>query len=135
MELLIGGCFQGKLDYAKKKWEDRHIPLTENNIADGSYLAATGKIDGGIKIIDKMHLFVRAYEEEDRGEEVIPLLEEFLATVPDIILICDEVGLGIVPADRRERRYREAVGRMLCFLAGRANGVERVTAGIPLRIK
>ncbi len=51
MELLIGGCFQGKLDYAKKKWEDRHISITEHNIVDGSYLAALGQgqIDREIK--------------------------------------------------------------------------------------
>lgn len=135
MELVIGGCFQGKSDYARKKWEDRHIPITENNMIDGSCLAAAGKIDRELKIVDRLHLFARAYEEEDREEEIYSVLEELLLTVPDIVLICDEVGLGIVPADRRERRYREAVGRMLCFLAGRANSVERVIAGIPLRIK
>ena len=137
MELLIGGCFQGKLDYAKKKWEDRHISITEHNIVDGSYLAALGQgqIDREIKIIDRLHLLVRACEKEDRGEEIFSVLEAILLSIPDIVLIGDEVGLGIVPVDRQECQYREAVGRMLCFLAGRAERVERIIAGMPVRIK
>ena len=54
---------------------------------------------------------------------------------PDCILICDEIGNGIVPIDRFEREYREQVGRILIEVAKRADRVERITCGIGQRIK
>ena len=47
----------------------------------------------------------------------------------------DEVGCGVVPVDKEERQYREAVGAAGQELAARAEKVYRVTAGIPVRIK
>ena len=54
---------------------------------------------------------------------------------PEIIFVCDEIGCGIVPMDRKERGWREAVGRMCCALAAQAQQVERVICGIPMVIK
>ena len=62
-------------------------------------------------------------------------LEKLLENNPEIIIICDEVGCGVVPIDRMESCYREAVGRILCYLAQRAEGMERIISGIPVRIK
>ena len=47
----------------------------------------------------------------------------------------DEVGCGIVPVERLERDYREAVGRAGQLLAQNASQVFRVICGIPVRIK
>ena len=54
-----------------------------------------------------------------------------IATVvrPDI-LICDEVGSGIVPLERKDRIYREAVGRVLCAAVAKSDRVERILCGI-----
>ena len=38
----------------------------------------------------------------------------------ELILICDEVGCGLVPVDAFEREYRETVGRICTALANRA---------------
>ena len=54
---------------------------------------------------------------------------------PDCIIISDEVGNGIVPADAFEREYRERTGRILVELAGRADEVVRVVCGISQKIK
>ncbi len=51
------------------------------------------------------------------------------------VVVCDEVGAGIVPVDRFERDWREAVGRLCCALAREAQIVERVCCGIPTVIK
>ena len=49
---------------------------------------------------------------------------------PKLIVISDEVGCGVVPIDREEREWREAVGRVCCLLAQRSERVDRVYAGI-----
>jgi adenosyl cobinamide kinase/adenosyl cobinamide phosphate guanylyltransferase len=52
-----------------------------------------------------------------------------------IIIISDEIGNGIVPADAFEREYRERTGRILARLASRADEVVRILCGIEQRIK
>ena len=64
-------------------------------------------------------------------EEISGLLDAY----GDCIIICDEVGNGIVPAGSAEREYRERVGRILILLAQRAEEVERVICGIGQKIK
>ena len=54
---------------------------------------------------------------------------------PDILIISDEIGYGLVPLDPFEREWREQTGRVCCEIAARADMVLRVTAGIPLVIK
>ena len=51
------------------------------------------------------------------------------------IIICDEIGCGLVPVDAFEREYREAAGRICTVLAEHADEVYRVVCGIGMRIK
>lgn len=51
------------------------------------------------------------------------------------LVLCCEVGSGIIPLDPRERQAREAVGRLCILLAQRAEAVVRMVAGIPLPVK
>lgn len=51
------------------------------------------------------------------------------------IVICNEVGSGIVPMDREERAHREAVGRLCTQLAQQAQAVYRVCCGLGMRLK
>lgn len=110
MELYIGGYKQGKLKYALTKY-----PNAEN------------------RVCNDLHLWIREMlqEGQDAELEVIRYIEEN----PDCILICDEIGNGIVPVDAFERRYREQVGRILIEVAKRADRVERVICGLGQRIK
>lgn len=51
------------------------------------------------------------------------------------VVIATEVGGGIVPTDERQRRAREAAGRLACLLAQRADTVVRVCCGLPQVLK
>ena len=42
---------------------------------------------------------------------------------------------GVVPLDRADEDYREAVGRLCCAIAEEADVVVRVMAGVPQWIK
>ena len=59
----------------------------------------------------------------------------YLEKHPDTVIICDEVGNGIVPLDSFEREYRERLGWLLCEIAAKAERVERIVCGIGQRIK
>ncbi|MDR0818107.1 MAG: bifunctional adenosylcobinamide kinase/adenosylcobinamide-phosphate guanylyltransferase [Oscillospiraceae bacterium] len=60
------------------------------------------------------------------------LLESFLK---NSVVTCDEVGSGVIPANRHERAAREATGRLCVLLAQKAERVVRMVAGIPITIK
>jgi adenosylcobinamide kinase/adenosylcobinamide-phosphate guanylyltransferase len=53
----------------------------------------------------------------------------------DLIVVTNEVGLGIVPATPLGRVFRDALGRANQALAARADAVYLLVAGLPLRIK
>lgn len=110
MELYIGGYAQGKTEYV------RRLHAQENPV-----------------IFNHLHLWIR--EMLERGENPESALAAWLAANPDGIIICDELGNGIVPMERSEREYRERVGRILITLAERAARVERVVCGIGQRLK
>ena len=54
---------------------------------------------------------------------------------PDVIIVCREVGCGIVPMDAFEREYRETVGRVCTELAAMSEEVHRVLCGVGTVIK
>jgi adenosylcobinamide kinase/adenosylcobinamide-phosphate guanylyltransferase len=50
-------------------------------------------------------------------------------------MIVNDISCGIVPMDKNERIFREAVGRTTMYLAQEALAVVRVFAGIGKRLK
>ena len=53
-------------------------------------------------------------------------MEELLQKNPDLILVTNELGYGVVPVDRFDREYREKPGRVCCAIAKQATEVHRV---------
>ena len=125
MMLIVGGTAQGKLARA------RALCGEGARVLDGA--AAEVADLAGADILDRFHLLVR--REAEAGGDAEALARRVLAVNPSLTVVCDEVGLGVVPMDAFERRWREAVGRALCVLAAAAERGERVSAGLPLRIK
>ena len=56
-------------------------------------------------------------------------------TAAAFIIVSNEVGLGVVPAFRSGRLYRDLLGRANQMLAQTATEVYLLVAGIPLRVK
>ena len=63
------------------------------------------------------------------------MAETLLKGNPDVILVMNQLGCGIVPMDRFDREYRELTGRMGCVLARQAEEVYLVNCGIAKRLK
>ena len=131
MKLIIGGYSQGKLDYIKNKYSVDEKCIFDYDLPSKEELEK--EENKGVIIIDKLHKWVKKrIKEGGRPEEEIA---SFVKKKADCIVICDEIGNGIVPMDPFERVYRERCGRILCSLAEQAEEVERVVCGIPQKIK
>lgn len=110
MILVIGGAFQGKREFVE---QELHC--------------------GAERIVDHFHETIRTAL--SGGKDPAALLRALLEERPDAVILCDEVGLGVVPLERTERDYREAVGRTMQLAAKEAEAVYRVICGIGERIK
>lgn len=124
MEMIIGGAYQGKEAYARKNFPD----ITWKK---GSELTA-GELYQAEGILG-FHDYIRKSLKE--GADVTDLAKALLEKNPDVILVSEEVGYGIVPADAFERQYREAVGRICTALAAGSRKVTRVVCGIGTVLK
>lgn len=114
MILVIGGAYQGKGKFAESLREQEKKAGRERTI------------------VPQFHEWVKTYES---GANIEEELREKLAQEPDQIIVCDELGCGVVPMDAFERAWRERTGRIGCELAKQAEAVYRVTCGIGTRIK
>ena len=72
----------------------------------------------------------KAVEAEIKG-----LIDCIGKTKAHFIIVTNEVGLGIIPADRVSRLYRDLLGRANQMLAARADEVLLMVAGIAITIK
>ncbi|SIQ85904.1 bifunctional adenosylcobinamide kinase/adenosylcobinamide-phosphate guanylyltransferase [Bosea sp. TND4EK4] len=52
-----------------------------------------------------------------------------------LVLVSNEVGLGIVPDNALARRFRDEAGRLHQALAARASSVVFMVAGLPMQVK
>jgi adenosylcobinamide kinase/adenosylcobinamide-phosphate guanylyltransferase len=81
------------------------------------------------------------YEELDRdaGERIMDDVHRLAVTLREIstpvILVTNEVGLGIVPDNRLARLFRDIAGETNQLLAAAADEAWLVASGIPLRLK
>ncbi len=121
MELYIGGAAQGKLSYvlAARK-------LKMQDVADGRDFSL--ELFENIKILNHFESYVRRVMEAGRDPETAAgLLAEHN---PELIVISDEIGGGIIPCDPFERAWRENTGRILCSYAAQAVHFERIICGV-----
>ncbi len=65
--------------------------------------------------------------------ELLP--QELASRNPQVCIVSNEIGYGVVPIDARERAWRELTGRICCQIAENSDTVVRVAAGIPVIIK
>ncbi|KPJ55846.1 MAG: hypothetical protein AMJ42_06110, partial [Deltaproteobacteria bacterium DG_8] len=75
------------------------------------------------------------FNESDILKEVKALLTNCKVVQSTVIIVSNEVGLGIVPANRVSRLFRDIVGRAHQEIASIADEVYLIIAGIPLKLK
>jgi len=75
------------------------------------------------------------YADKDVGAETATLCTCLPKLAGDVILVANEVGMGLVPENREGRRFRDAQGRLNQQIAAVAVCVEFVAAGLPIQLK
>jgi adenosylcobinamide kinase / adenosylcobinamide-phosphate guanylyltransferase len=73
--------------------------------------------------------------EERLARRVDALVEAWTMTPADVVAVSDEVGLGVVPETRAGRLFRDTLGTVNQRLAGTADAVWFVVAGLPQRLR
>lgn len=124
MVFIIGGAYQGKYEYAKEMYPD--ISWIDGQTCEEEAIYNCSAIRNFHSYIGRMM---------QKGKSVKGLAGRILDENPDIIIVSDEIGYGIVPADRFEREYRETAGRVCTELAVYADKVFRIVCGIGVKMK
>lgn len=113
MLLIVGGEGAGKRTFAKS------LGYGDGEIADA--------VVNDCPVI--CHVEQLVFRDPDGADALLPILAE------KAVVICNEVGSGVIPVERQERRGREATGRLCVRLAQRAECVVRMVSGLPVIIK
>ena len=109
MKLYIGGVYQGQEELARAE-------------------------NPGAPIFPDFHEVIRRAVLEE-GWDPRAYAGKFCKEHPGAVVVANEVGAGVVPMEKENRAFREAVGRALCIIAQEAESVTRCVCGIGVRIK
>jgi adenosylcobinamide kinase/adenosylcobinamide-phosphate guanylyltransferase len=151
---ILGGAASGKSKFAEN--------LCFKSAKSKSYIATSQVFDDEMKAKVAAHLRQRGtdwttYEEPLEAATLLHQLpgdhiclldcatmwltnhllaeHDLAAAQAKLVIVSNEVGLGIVPENALARRFREAQGRLNIALAASADTVVQVTAGLPLVLK
>lgn len=111
-------------------WVEREVPL--------DLVQALAATDGtGARLVDCLTLWLSnlMHAERDWEREVNALAAALLELESPVVLVTNEVGLGIVPDNALARSFRDAAGIMNQAIAAAADEVEFVVAGLPMKLK
>lgn len=124
MIFIMGGRFQGKLQFAKEKYREQHTicDLQLCSMQEALKADILTNFEAGIK-----QLLNENVKPGDFFTEYWPVLE-------NKIIIGNEIGCGIVPVDASDRLWRDETGWAYQYLARKASAVYRVWAGIGIKL-
>ncbi len=125
MELIIGGAYQGKTEFAKERFG-----LSDDDIC---VCDKDGSIDFDKKCIS--HIERYSYWCAQHGIEPAEHFFEHAKNLEHSVVISDDISCGVVPVGKTERAWREANGRLLIKLAENSEHVTRVFCKIPVVLK
>ncbi len=151
MKLVIGGAYQGKCTFAAE-----HFNCKDTDILDGEKCTLEQLL--AAKAVKNFHLFIKklleaevAMQELSQNDNVDsdgkssaalsqPALADDLPQMiaernPQLIIISNELGYGVVPMDAFDRLWREKTGRVCTKVAQSCDEVYRVVCGIGEKLK
>ncbi|MEK7763101.1 MAG: bifunctional adenosylcobinamide kinase/adenosylcobinamide-phosphate guanylyltransferase, partial [Nitrospirota bacterium] len=77
----------------------------------------------------------RRLRDVDVSEATATLLLAIRATKARVVIVSNELGLGLVPATKTVRAFRDLAGRVNQQVAAEADEVYLTISGLPLRLK
>ncbi len=126
-------------DREGRGWQTTEVPLRLAEKLEDIPTGTTVVIDCLTLWVNNLMYEAEAVEREISEVQVTVLAEELgIAArnhLGEIIMVTNEVGLGIVPDNLTARRYRDLIGRCNQIIAVFADQVFLVSCGIPVQIK
>ena len=126
MDLIIGGAFQGKLDYAREKYhfKDDEIYLCRED---------TPEIDFLKPCINHLEEFILACV---RAEvDPVQYLKAHWEDARQCVFICMDISSGVVPLGKEMRLWRNENGKVCQYLSREAASVTRIFCGLEQKLK
>lgn len=124
MILIIGGAYQGKLEFAKETFG-----LSEGDI----FNCAGESLDFSAKCINGLEEFTLHCVRQERS--AVEFFKANRELWQDKILICQDITCGVVPLGLEMRRWRDETGKLCQYLASQADRVSRIFCGLEQRLK
>lgn len=117
-----------------KEWETIECPLDISGVIRQTAAKTT------VVLVDCLTLWLNNIlaetDNQEKIESYIDNLQQAVAAVPgSIVLVTNEVGSGIVPADSISRLFRDMAGLANQRLAAAADRVVWMVAGLPVIVK
>lgn len=97
---------------------------------------ALARTDGqGVRLVDCLTLWLANVIEDDPDARIRALCATLGAQASPVVLVTNELGLGIVPENALARRFRDQHGWMNQAVANVADQVWMAVSGLPLQLK
>ena len=123
MIMITGGAYQGKTNFVRTHYSCEIIN-GESCDFDSVFKA---------ECVSNYHQLIKRLIEN--GQDAVAYTEMLCRKNPELIVIINEIGCGIVPLEKNDRIWREQVGKAGCIIAENADTVVRMFCGIPTAIK
>ena len=120
MILIIGGAYQGKLDFAKETFG-----ITDADV----HTCTAGNIDFSKRCIYKIEEFAA------RHDDPIGYFQAHREEWKNSVLILEDIFCGVVPMGAENRAWRQKTGRLAQYLSREADRVSRIFCGLEQRLK
>jgi adenosyl cobinamide kinase/adenosyl cobinamide phosphate guanylyltransferase len=120
MILIIGGAYQGKLDYSRQQFG-----LSDADV----FICNAENIDFSKRCVYRIEEFTR------NNSDPIAYFKEHKELWQDSILICQDIFCGVVPMGAENRDWRQNTGRLCQYLSNEADQVIRIFCGLEQRLK
>ena len=116
---------------------DRGAAWTTVEAPTNLVAALRGLPPGAVAVVDCLTLWLTnlMLAECDVSSAAAELVAAVAALDGELWLVSNEVGWGVVPDNALARRFRDETGRLHQALAGAADAVQLVVAGLSLRMK
>ena len=124
MNLIIGGAYQGKLDYAKETYhyEPRQV-----------FTCSGTDIDFSLPCIDHLEEYVLSCVRA--GVDPAALFKKHWEDWRHSTLICMDLSCGVVPLEAEMRAWRNETGKLCQYLSREASSVVRIFCGLEEKLK
>ncbi len=124
MELILGGAYQGKLEYAKKKY----------HLSDADIFTCTNtEIDFNKSCIASLEEF--AYACVQANVDSVEYFRRRRSQWLECVLICQDISCGVVPLGADLRAWRRETGHLCQYLSQEAESVTRIFCGLEQKLK